>query len=117
MAFVMPDTRPGVSMQWHRKPPDKPSDPWALINIRLARIEAALNASQNATNRKLTELMTNQQHIEQDVTAITASIATAVAELKAQIAAGTPAEALDFTSLDNLASSTAAEAAADAPAV
>jgi len=91
--------------------------PWTVILARLDRIETLLSDNQSTTNRKLTELMTNQQHIEQDVTAITASIATAVAELKAQIAAGTPAEALDFTSLDNLASSTAAEAAADAPAV
>jgi hypothetical protein len=57
----------------------------------------------------------NQAHIEQDVSAITTNVATAVAELKAAIASGTPAQALDFTSLDALSASTAAEAASDAP--
>lgn len=71
-------------------------------------------------NRKITEgfatMTSDQQHLENDVSAIVASVATAVAELKAQIANGTTAQALDFTSLDELTSSTAAEAASDAPA-
>jgi hypothetical protein len=64
----------------------------------------------------LEEVVTeNQTHLETDVTAIAASVGTAVQELKDAIAAGTPAAALDFSSLDALSASTAAEAAADAP--
>ena len=48
---------------------------------------------------------------------LTGEMGTQVAELKAQIAAGVPAAALDFTALDALVASTQAEAVADAPVV
>lgn len=65
----------------------------------------------------MTESLTDQQHIEQDVTAVRAAVTDAVTELKAQIAAGVPAEQLDFTSFDKLVTDEQAEAVADAPPV
>jgi ribosomal protein L12E/L44/L45/RPP1/RPP2 len=56
-------------------------------------------------------IMTEQAHIETDVAAILAAVNTEIAQLKAQPGA----EALDFTSLDNLVATTQADAAADAP--
>lgn len=61
--------------------------------------------------------MTDQEHLDQDVAALTSSIAQEVSELKAQIAAGISASDLDFTSLDALVASTQADATADAPPV
>lgn len=56
-----------------------------------------------------------QIHLDKDVDSLTTALNTAVAELKAQIAAGVPAPALNFTALDALVTSTQTEAAADAP--
>ena len=58
-----------------------------------------------------------QIHLDKDVAELTTALNTAVAELKAQIAAGVPAPALNFTALDALVTSTAAEAVSDAPPV
>jgi hypothetical protein len=64
---------------------------------------------------KLGEIMSDQEHLDADVKALGDAIAAEVAELKAQITAGTPAAQLDFTALDKLAVDTAAAATADAP--
>ncbi len=64
----------------------------------------------------MTELAAEQAQIDSDVAEIRQSVATALAELRAQIAAGTPSGALDLTGLDKLAADETAEAAADAPA-
>jgi hypothetical protein len=58
---------------------------------------------------------TDAQHLSDDVAALGTAIGTALAELKAQIAAISPPVKLDFTALDALVASTQAEAAADAP--
>jgi hypothetical protein len=60
----------------------------------------------------MSEIQSDQQHLETDVTAIGASVATIVTELKAQQAAGVP---LDFTNADQLVSDLQAQATADAP--
>jgi primosomal protein N' len=65
-------------------------------------------------------IMTDQDRIDADVTALTnaeQAIAAEVADLKAQIAAGTTAAALDFSGLDAIAAKlTADEPAPAAPA-
>lgn len=96
----------GWFMSTHRRPdpPDSPQSEWGEVEQQLNRIE-----------KLLMTVNTNQAHLDADVTALTTAISTAVTELKAAIAAGTPAAALDFTALDALAVSTTAEAAADAP--
>ena len=77
--------------------------------------------NQHETNQRLEKLImtvnTDSQHLSDDVAALGAAVGTAVAELKAQIAAIQPPVALDFTGLDALVASTQAEAAADAPVV
>ena len=74
------------------------------IEARLTRIEQIM-----------TQQTTDEQHLAADVAALSAAVATEVAELKAAIAAGATPAALDFTALDNLVASTQAGAAADAP--
>ena len=74
------------------------------IDRRLSRIE-----------RLIMTVNDNQAHLDQDITDLGTAITTAVTELKAAIAAGTPAQSLDFTALDALVASTQAEATADAP--
>ena len=69
------------------------------IDRRLSRIE-----------RLIVTVNDNQAHLDQDITDLGTAITTAVTELKAAIAAGTPA-----TALDALVASTQAEATADAP--
>lgn len=85
---------------------------WARpIITQLNRIENLMTASTG-----------DQAHLDADVLAETgvvnalgAELEAEVAALKAQIAAGTPAPALNFTGLDALVASTTAQAAADAP--
>lgn len=57
----------------------------------------------------------NQQHLDRDVQGIRDAFATAIQELKDQIANGTPAAALDFSAADALLGTVQAEATADAP--
>ena len=78
---------------------------------------AQIIATLNNLEKLMTQQTTDEQHLDADVTALTTAIGTEVAELKAAIAAGTPAAALDFTALDNLLTATQAEATADAPPV
>lgn len=61
------------------------------------------------------KMSADQDHIEADVAAIKGAFTSAIDELKAQIAAGTSAAALDFTSLDAVTAAVQAEANADAP--
>jgi hypothetical protein len=87
----------------------------------IVRIFGPINITLTSTDQMaileefMSELSAEQQHIESDVTAIRGSVATAVAELKAQ--AKDAGVSLDFTSLDKLAADEAAEATADAPGV
>lgn len=99
-------------MNLHRRPchthhPDERPPNWAID----------LSKQINYLTHGIEKIMTDQEHLDSGVSSISASIATAVAELKAAIAAGTPSAALDFTQLDALAAATAAEATADAPVV
>ena len=77
--------------------------------------------NQQETNERIEKLtMTvnaDSQHLSDDVAALGTAIASAVTELKAQIAAHVAPAALDFGPLDALVASTKAEAAADAPPV
>lgn len=66
--------------------------------------------------KELAIVSTNQEHLDQDVAAIATAFAQAIAELKAQIAAGATPEQLDFTAADALVATVQGEAAADAPA-
>jgi hypothetical protein len=56
--------------------------------------------------RKQEDILSNQDSIDADVARFTAAelnVAAEIAALKAQVAAGTPAENLDFTGLDAIA--------------
>jgi hypothetical protein len=90
-------------MHLHRTPTHCPTcDPWPdwarHITAQLTRLEHLI--------------MSEQAHLDQDVQAIAASVATIVTELKAQSAAGVP---LDFSAADALVQSVQGEATADAP--
>lgn len=74
-----------------------------------------MTAQLNRIEKLLMTANANQAHLDAGINALTTALNTAVTELKAQIANGTPAAALDFTALDALVASTTAEAAADAP--
>jgi hypothetical protein len=63
----------------------------------------------------MTQAESNQDHLNRDIAGIQASFATAISELKTQIAAGVPSEQLDFSAADRLAADVAAEATRDAP--
>lgn len=78
---------------------------WVIeLIVRLDRMETVM-----------TEFANDQAHLDADVQAISQQFATAIAELKAQIAAGVPAEQLNFAAADALVSTVTAEATADAP--
>lgn len=62
----------------------------------------------------MTQFADDQAHLDADVTAETTALATIIAELKAQHAAGAP---LDFTKADAFVAAAQAEATTDAPAV
>lgn len=62
----------------------------------------------------MTDINADQAHLDANVAAETAALASIVAELKAQHAAGTP---LDFTKADAFVAAAQAEAAADKPVV
>lgn len=89
------------------------------LDKHLTNLDDLLAKTNRTITRKAGQIMTqasdNQAHLDQDVAAIGESIATAVQELKDQIAQGATAQQLNFTRLDDLAASTAAEATADAP--
>ena len=64
---------------------------------------------------KVQTVSENQAHLDQDVAGIATAFATAIAELKAQIAAGATPEQLDFAAADALVATVQGEADADAP--
>lgn len=74
-----------------------------------------LDAKLNHLENLMTEISANQQHLNDDVTALGTAFTTAIQELKDQIAAGATPEQLDFTAADALVAQVQAEATADAP--
>lgn len=65
-----------------------------------------------ALEARMTEIQSNQAHLDADVAALRQAVSDAVAELKAAAANG---QSLDFSRLDALVTDTQAEATADAP--
>jgi hypothetical protein len=79
-----------------------------------------INAAVNHLAEQQERIMSDQDQLNTDVAALTAAetgIVNEIAGLKAQIAAGTPAAALDFTALDAVTSRLTADVPAPAAPV
>jgi hypothetical protein len=81
------------------------------LAAQLSRLEATLEEVYHQITRRLDRIVTNQEHLDADISGLKTAMATVIAELKAQPGAG----ALDFTAADQLLADTQAEAATDAP--
>lgn len=82
-----------------------------LLVRRLAYLEARFNQMED----RMTTDETQQAHLDRDIADIDAKFSDAIQHLKDQIAAGVPAEQLDFSRADALAGKADAEDVADTP--
>ncbi len=74
-----------------------------------------LEARFNLLEERMTTDETQQQHLDRDISDIDAKYSDAIQHLKDQIAAGVPADQLDFSKADALAGKADAEDVADTP--